>query len=148
MENSFSILLIERSADERARYREVLERDPEHRFHVHEAGTAKEGLEIASRIPHQARFSIRFDSGKPLQRNALFFNTGRHQSSDVAQRLGCDTYEVKGCIVDHLTQMTHVSGLYVVGDASRDVLLVSVAIAEGTKAAIAINTALRLEDVG
>lgn len=106
------------------------------------------GLEIASRIPHQARFSIRFDSGKPLQRNALFFNTGRHQSSDVAQRLGCDTYEVKGCIVDHLTQMTHVSGLYVVGDASRDVLLVSVAIAEGTKAAIAINTALRLEDVG
>lgn len=104
-------------------------------------------LQIASRIPHQARFSIRFESGEPLQRNALFFNTGRHQSSDVAQRLGCDTYEVRGCTVDHLTQMTHVSGLYVAGDASRDVLQVSVAIAEGTKAAVAINASLLLEDL-
>ena len=38
-------------------------------------------------------------------------------------------------------------GVYVAGDASRDVLLVAVAIAEGAKAAVAINRAL-LEDEG
>ena len=39
------------------------------------------------------------------------------------------------------------SGVYVAGDASRDVLLVAVAIAEGAKAAVAINRAL-LKDEG
>jgi thioredoxin reductase len=34
-----------------------------------------------------------------------------------------------------------VPGVYVAGDVSRDVLLVSIAIAEGAKAAVAINKA-------
>ena len=38
-------------------------------------------------------------------------------------------------------------GVYVAGDSSRDVLLVAVAIAEGAKAAVAINRAL-LKDEG
>jgi len=38
------------------------------------------------------------------------------------------------------------SGVYVAGDASRDVLLVAVAIAEGAKAAVAINRALLKDD--
>lgn len=44
--------------------------------------------------------------------------------------------------------MTHVPGLYVAGDASRDVLQVIVAAAEGAQAAIAINTALLDQDLG
>ncbi len=31
-------------------------------------------------------------------------------------------YDRKGCTVDNKQQMTHVPGLYVAGDASRDVL--------------------------
>ena len=43
--------------------------------------------------------------------------------------------------------MTHVPGLYVAGDASRDVLQVIVAAAERAEAAIGINTALLHEDL-
>ena len=37
-------------------------------------------------------------------------------------------------------------GVYVAGDVSRDVLLIAVALAEGAKAAVAINRALLAED--
>lgn len=104
-------------------------------------------LQVISRVPHQAAFEVEFEAGPRLPRGALFFNTGRHQSTDLAKRLGCDMYDPKGCIVDHRTQMTHVPGLYVAGDASREVLQVVVAAAEGAEAAIAINTALLHEDL-
>jgi thioredoxin reductase len=45
-----------------------------------------------------------------------------------------------------LTEESSVRGVYVAGDASRDVLLVAVAIAEGAKAAVAINRALLQDD--
>jgi hypothetical protein len=41
-----------------------------------------------------------------------------------------------------LTEESSVSGIYVAGDASRDVLLVAVAIAEGAIAAVAIGALL------
>lgn len=72
----------------------------------------------------------------------MFFNTGRHQSTNLAERLGCDLYDPKGCTIDNHKQITHVPGLYVAGDASRDVLQAIVAAAEGAQAAIGINTAL------
>lgn len=104
-------------------------------------------LEVTSSVPHRAAFEVVFESGPSLHRGALFFNTGRHQSTDLAKSLGCDTYDPKGCTVDRPTQMTHVPGLYVAGDASREVLQVVVAAAEGAEAAIAINTALLHEDL-
>jgi len=103
-------------------------------------------LEGLTRIPHHSPFEIVFEAGENLPRAALFFNTGRHQSSDLAARLGCDTFDSKGCTVDS-KQMTHVPGLYVAGDASRDVLQVIVAAAEGAQAGIAINTELLKEDL-
>jgi thioredoxin reductase len=45
-----------------------------------------------------------------------------------------------------LTEESSVPGVYVAGDASRDVLLAAVAIAEGVKAGVAINRALLQED--
>lgn len=99
------------------------------------------------RIPHNAPFDVVFESGPVSRRTGLFFNTGRHQASDLAARLGCDTFEAKGCKVDS-KQMTNIAGLYVAGDASRDVLQVIVAAAEGAQAAIAINAALLDEDIG
>jgi len=105
-------------------------------------------LEIGSAVPYQASFDIVFESGPPLRRAGIFFNTGRHQSTDLAARLGCDLYDPKGCRVQNDQQVTHVPGLYVAGDASRDVLQVAVAAAEGAQAAVGINTALLKEDLG
>jgi thioredoxin reductase len=104
-------------------------------------------LEISRSVPYDAAFDIMFEDGPSLPRAAIFFNTGRVQSTDLAARLGCDMYDPKGCKVDNDQQMTHVPGLYVAGDASRDVLQVIVAAAEGAQAAIGINTALLKEDL-
>lgn len=104
-------------------------------------------LEIIKSVPYQAVFDIVFEGGPHLRRSAMFFNTGRHQSTDIAARLGCEAYSEKGCNVDNDQQMTSLPGLYVAGDASRDVLQVIVAAAEGAQAAIGINTALLREDL-
>lgn len=52
-------------------------------------------LEIASSGPHHASFDVVFETGARLHRTAIFFNTGRHQSTDLAARLGCDTYQTE-----------------------------------------------------
>lgn len=104
-------------------------------------------LEIGRNLPYDCAFEIEFETGPVLQRAALFFNTSRVQSTDLAARLGCDMYDPKGCKVDNEKQVTHIPGLYIAGDASRDVLQVIVAAAEGAEAAIAINTALLRADL-
>lgn len=95
----------------------------------------------------EASLDIVFEHGPILARRALFFNTGRRQASDLAKRLGCEMYETAGCKVDNQFQAAGVPGLYVAGDASRDVLQAIVAASEGAQAAIAINTALLKEDL-
>ena len=88
---------------------------------------------------------IVFERGPDLPRRALFFSTGRHQASDLARTLGCELYEDEGCRVEGY-QSTTVPGLFVIGDASRDVLQAIVGAAEGAEAAIAINKSLFEED--
>lgn len=124
-----------------AGYRQRLER---HGIAVREERIAR--LEVGSSVPYKASFDIVFESGPRLRRAGIFFDTGRHQSTDLAARLGCDMYDPKGCKLDKNRQMTHVPGLYVAGDASRDVLHTIVASAEGAEAAIGINRALHHED--
>jgi thioredoxin reductase len=80
--------------------------------------------------------------GKAVDRAAMFFTTGCAQRSDLWKTLGCRRDEKGGIIRDPETEESSVPGVYVAGDASRDVLLVAVAIAEGAKAAVAINRAL------
>ena len=89
---------------------------------------------------------IKFKSSSELERAGLFFSTDCHQGSDLSQRLGCKRDEKGGVVTDPATKETSVPGIYVAGDPSRDVLLVSIAIAEGAKAAIAINKALLRRD--
>jgi thioredoxin reductase len=81
-----------------------------------------------------------------IERDALFFNTGQHQRSPLAEKLGCEFTERGGVQTHEHEVATCVPGLYVAGDASRDVQLVVVAVAEGTKAGFAINKALLAED--
>ena len=77
----------------------------------------------------------------------MFFTTGCRQSSDLSAALGCARDEKGSIVTDPLTKESSVRGVYVVGDASRDVLLVAVAVAEGAKAGVAINRA-SLQEVG
>jgi thioredoxin reductase len=74
--------------------------------------------------------------------DAIFFSEGQSQQCDLPARLGCHMNRLGTVKTDHLGQ-THIPGLFVVGDASRDVQFVIVAAAEGAKAAVAINKALQ-----
>lgn len=89
---------------------------------------------------------LKFGSGAPLPCAAMFFATGCHQASDLSRRLGCRRDARGGVVINEKTEETSVAGVYVAGDTSRDVLMVSVAIAEGAKAAVAINKAFLRRD--
>ena len=89
---------------------------------------------------------IHLQSGEVLKRTAMFFTTGCRQSSDLSAVLGCARDEKGGIVTDPVTEESSIRGVYVAGDASRDVFLVAVAIAEGAKAAVAINRALLQEE--
>ena len=87
---------------------------------------------------------IVFEKGEPLERRALFLNTGFEQQSPIAKTLGC-VFTPKGVLQANRKEQTNVQGIYVAGDASRDVQMVIVAAAEGVKAAKAINEDLQRE---
>ncbi len=89
---------------------------------------------------------IVFASGEPLERGAMFFKTGQHQRSHLAERLGCE-FNDRGTVRTDRFEGSCVPGLYVAGDASEDVQLVVVAAAEGAKAGFAINKTLQKEDL-
>jgi thioredoxin reductase len=87
-----------------------------------------------------------FASGAPLLRSALFFGSGQHQRSPLAEKLGAQFNE-KGAVDTGFCESTNVPGLYVAGDSSKEAQFVIVAAAEGTQAAMAINKALLKEDL-
>jgi thioredoxin reductase len=86
-----------------------------------------------------------FQDGSVLPRRAIFLSTGQQQRCELAAKLGC-RFTRKGAVQTGKLEGTNIPGLFVAGDASRDVQLAVVAAAEGAKAAIAIHTALQSED--
>ncbi|HWN17426.1 MAG TPA: NAD(P)/FAD-dependent oxidoreductase [Gemmatimonadales bacterium] len=87
-----------------------------------------------------------FAEGDWLARRALFFCGGQHQRSPLAEQLGA-RLNAKGTVDTGSCEVTNVPGLYVAGDASKDVQFVVVAAAEGSEAGVAINKALLKEDL-
>jgi thioredoxin reductase len=86
--------------------------------------------------------AVALATGEAIPCDAAFFSGGQSQQCEFPQRLGCE-FTRKGTVkTDHLGE-TCVPGVYVVGDASRDVQFVIVAAAEGAKAGVAINKALQ-----
>lgn len=85
-------------------------------------------------------------TGEALPRQAVFFNIGETQRSDLAARLGC-TFTPSGDVWTSDYEATSVPGVYVAGDAGRLVQLAIVAASEGALAAFAINSALLREDL-
>ena len=88
---------------------------------------------------------IVFTHGEPLGRSALFFTTGQYQASALARELGCQ-FNDKGTVHTGRHESTTVPGLYVAGDASRDVQWIVIAAAEGAEAAYAMTLDLLAED--
>jgi thioredoxin reductase len=86
--------------------------------------------------------AIVFADGGSIRCGAVFFSERQSQQCDLAARLGCQMNR-GGVVKTGNLGETHLPGLYVVGDASRDVQFAIVAAAEGAKAAVAINNALQ-----
>jgi len=86
--------------------------------------------------------AIVFADGGSIRCGAVFFSERQSQQCDLAARLGCQMNR-GGVVKTGNLGETHLAGLYVVGDASRDVQFAIVAAAEGAKAAVAINKALQ-----
>jgi thioredoxin reductase len=88
---------------------------------------------------------IRFADGSSIERSAIFFTTGQHQRSRIGMQLGCE-FSSKGTFAVDKHEETCVKGVFVAGDASKDMQFVIIAAAEGTRAAISIHEALLLEE--
>ena len=97
-----------------------------------------------SRVEHDGPMvrAIAFTGGGVEKCDAIFFSTGQSQQCDIPARLQCRMNRLGAVKTDSLGE-THLPGLFVVGDASRDVQFAIVAAAEGAKAAVAINKALQ-----
>lgn len=89
---------------------------------------------------------IRFANGDVLPRSGVFFFSCGQQASALAERLGCET-DRNGEVATGRYEKTKVPGLYVAGDASRNVQVAIVAAAEGAMAAFAINMELLKDDL-
>jgi thioredoxin reductase len=89
--------------------------------------------------------TIVFAGGERVPRDALFLSTGCEQRSDLVARLGCDI-NPNGLVQTGDCEEAGANGVYVVGDASEDVSSIAIAVAEGVKAACAVNRALRQDD--
>jgi thioredoxin reductase len=86
--------------------------------------------------------AVVFAQGDALPCDGIFFSGRQTQQCDLPRRLGCE-FTRKGTVkTDHLGE-TCVPGIFVVGDASRDVQFAIVAAAEGAKAGVAVNKALQ-----
>ena len=88
---------------------------------------------------------IHFEDGTNIERTAIFFSTGNVQRSKLPIDLGC-ALTPKGAVRTTRGQHTSIRGIFVAGDAAKDVQYVIVAAAEGAKAAMAINKELQEED--
>jgi len=87
---------------------------------------------------------IVFRNGSEHACDAIFFLNGFTQQCNLAEDFGCEVNK-KGTVVTNLLQQTNTAGLYVAGDASRDMHFVVVAAAEGAKAGVMINKELQKE---
>lgn len=87
-----------------------------------------------------------FDDGSQLAREAMFICTYQVQGSTLPAMLGCEDFE-KRSVPTGDREETRVAGLFVAGDASRDVQMVIVAASEGAQAAFAISKFLLAQEL-
>jgi thioredoxin reductase len=89
--------------------------------------------------------AVIFKNGESRPCDALFFVNGFQQQCDLVETFGCNMTK-KGVVLTNRFQQTNIEGLYVAGDASKDMHFVVVAAAEGAKAGVIINKELQKEE--
>lgn len=80
-----------------------------------------------------------FSEGDTMWRRMLFYHLGGRGASNLASKLGASMDERGSVEVDRRQAAIGVPGLWVAGDATRDVLQSIVAAGEGASAAVCIN---------
>lgn len=91
---------------------------------------------------HDKLQAVVFKNGQSRPCDTLFFVNGFVQQCNLAETFGCNMTR-KGVVMTNRFQQTNIEGLYVAGDASRDMHFVVVAAAEGAKAGVLINKELQ-----
>lgn len=125
------ILCSERSPDISARQRDQLAA----------RGVRVEDRELRSIEPDGDGVRLIFAEGDSVWRRALFYHLGGEPASNLASHLGAKIDE-RGSVIVSRGQESSVPGLFVAGDATRDVLQAVVAAGEGSSAAVGINSHL------
>jgi thioredoxin reductase len=87
---------------------------------------------------------IVFRNGEEKDCDAIFFVNGFDQQCNLTDVFNCEM-SPKGVVITNRFQQTNTPGLYVAGDADKDVHFVVVAAAEGAKAGVTINKELQKE---
>lgn len=85
---------------------------------------------------------IVFRNGREILCDALFFVNGYAQQCDLVETFGCELSR-KGVVKTNRYQQTQTPGLFVAGDADKDMQFVVIAAAEGAKAGVIINKELQ-----
>ena len=121
--------------------------EPAHREQLTAQGVAIHQGRIA-RVEHNRGRAqcLALAGGGRIACDAIFFSIRQRPQCELPKQLGC-ALTTHGLVKTDDLGQTRVPGLYVAGDASRDVQFAIVAAAEGAKAAVAINKALQ-ERVG
>ena len=88
--------------------------------------------------------AVVFKNGDSRKCEALFFVNGFAAQCNLAETFGCNMTK-KGVVLTNRYQQTNIDGLYVAGDAAKDMHFVVVAGAEGAKAGVIINKELQKE---
>lgn len=88
--------------------------------------------------------AVAFKNGEIRKCDAMFFVNGYVQQCDLVETFGCNMTK-KGVVLTNRFQQTNIEGLYVAGDAAKDMHFVVVAAAEGAKAGVIINKELQKE---
>lgn len=98
--------------------------------------------EIARLCDQDGRLSaVEFKDGDALPLDTMFFHIGSHQSSDLADQLGCKRGDEDSIDVDNAHQ-TSVPGVFAAGDLIGPPYLAVSAAAKGVKTALAVHKSL------
>jgi thioredoxin reductase len=102
--------------------------------------------ELAEVVADQGKLhGVRLSTGRVVRLEALFIHAGQEPRNVLAAQLGC-RLEAQGTIDAGPRQQSNVPGLFIAGDLAVDIQAVAVAVADGYRAAVAINRELREED--
>lgn len=91
---------------------------------------------------HRHLRKIDFDDGRVMECAHLFIAMGQHPADDIGTQFGLERDEIGRIIIDH-NHRTSVPNVYAAGDITPGVQLVSLASAEGVRAAQEIHRSLK-----